>query len=86
MLLYTKLRKKTENWYICKNRSMLTKKKLILALRDLPEKFSIEDVIDRIVLLQKIEIGPEQLKTDKTKTISEAKTELKKWLSSKGIY
>lgn len=86
MLLYTKLRKKTENWYICKNCSMLTKKKLISALQSLPEKFSIEDVIDRIVLLQKIEIGPEQLKTDKTKTISEAKTELKKWLSSKGIY
>ena len=59
---------------------MLTKKKLILTLQGLPDKFSVEDVIDRIVLLQKVEIGMEQSKAGKTKSTKEAKAKLKKWL------
>jgi len=59
---------------------MLTKKKLIQTLMDLPEKFSVEDVIDRIVLLQKIEIGLEQSHQGKTKSTGAAKVKLKKWL------
>jgi hypothetical protein len=59
---------------------MLTKKKLIQTLKDLPDKFSMEDVIDRIVLLQKIEIGLEQSQQGKTKSTAEAKARLKKWL------
>lgn len=59
---------------------MLTKKQLISTLRNLPEKFSVEDVIDRVVLLQKIEIGIEQSKAAKTRTTKEAKAKLKKWL------
>jgi hypothetical protein len=59
---------------------MLTKKKLISTLQSLPEKFSVEDVIDRIVLLQKVELGLEQSKAGKTKSTREAKAKLKKWL------
>lgn len=59
---------------------MLTKKKLIQTLKDLPETFSAEDVIDRIILLQKIEIGLEQSAQCKTKSTLEAKAKLKKWL------
>lgn len=59
---------------------MITKKKLIQTLKDLPEKFSVEEVIDRVVLLQKIEIGLEQSKQGKTKSTIEAKVKLKKWL------
>ena len=59
---------------------MLTKKKLISTLKDLPEKISVEDLIDRIVLLQKIEIGLEQSEAGKTKSTKEAKARLKKWL------
>lgn len=59
---------------------MLTKEKLIQTLKDLPEKFSVEDVLDRIVLLQKIEIGLEQSQIGKTKSKEEAKSMLKKWL------
>ena len=59
---------------------MLTKKQLIQTMRDLPEKFSVEDVIDRIVLLQKIGIGLEQSQQGKTKSTIAAKAKLKKWL------
>ncbi len=59
---------------------MLTKKKLLSTLKNLPEKFSMEEVIDRIILLQKIEIGLEQSGTGKTLSSKEAKAKLKKWL------
>jgi len=36
---------------------MLTKVKLLKTIKDLPDKFSLDDLLDRIVLLQKIEIG-----------------------------
>ena len=59
---------------------MITKEKLIKSIESLPENFSIDEVIDRIVLLQKIEIGLEQSKKGETYSHSEAKKKLKKWL------
>jgi len=59
---------------------MLTKEKLIHTINELPDKFSIEDLFDRIILLEKIEIGIAQSKAGKTLTNDEAKEKLKKWL------
>jgi hypothetical protein len=59
---------------------MLTKKKLIQSIESLPESFSIDEVIDRILLLQKIEVGLEQSEKGETLASVEAKKKLKKWL------
>jgi len=59
---------------------MLDKKKVLQSINDLPDTFSIEEIIDRIVLLQKVEIGLEQGRKGKNMATSEAKTHLKKWL------
>ncbi|MFN5371034.1 MAG: hypothetical protein ACK5B6_06170 [Bacteroidia bacterium] len=59
---------------------MLTKQKIIKSIESLPENFSIDEVIDRIMLLQKIEIGLEQSEKGDTHTHFEAKKKLKKWL------
>ncbi len=59
---------------------MLDKKKVLQTINDLPDSFSIDEVIDRIVLLQKVETGLEQGRKGETLTTSEAKTRLKKWL------
>jgi len=59
---------------------MLTKKRLLQTINDLPDKFSIDDLFDRVILLQKIEIGLEQSKSGKTQTTEEIKEKLKKWL------
>ena len=59
---------------------MLTKDKLIKTIKDLPDKFTLDDLLDRIVLLQKIEIGLEQSETKQTKSTKQAKEKLKKWL------
>jgi hypothetical protein len=53
---------------------------LLKSIKDLPDKFSFDDLLDRIVLLQKIEIGLEQSKAGQTKSTAKAKEKLKKWL------
>ncbi len=59
---------------------MLTKKKLLKSIKDLPETFSIDEIIDRVILLQKVEIGQEQSASNKVHSTSSAKNKLKKWL------
>jgi hypothetical protein len=59
---------------------MLTKQKVIQTINDLPDTFSIEEIIDRLVLLQKIEIGMSQSINGETVSTEEAKVRLKKWL------
>ncbi len=59
---------------------MLTKKKVLKSIKDLPERFSIDEIIDRIILLQKIEIGLEQSMAGKIHSTETAKKRLKKWL------
>lgn len=44
----------------------------------MPDKFSLDDLLDRIVLLRKIEIGIEQSKAGKTKTTAQARKKLLK--------
>ncbi|HVA98366.1 MAG TPA: hypothetical protein VNG53_05685 [Bacteroidia bacterium] len=56
---------------------MLTKQKLIQTISALPDTFSLEEVIDRIVLLQKIEIGIEQANKGQAVSTTEAKKKLK---------
>lgn len=60
---------------------MLTKTKLIESIKKLPNEFSVDEIIDRIILLQKIEIGLEQSAKGQTRTTKEAKKRLKKWLN-----
>jgi hypothetical protein len=59
---------------------MITKKKLMQSIKDLPDSFSIDELLDRVIFLQKVESGLSQ--SDKGQTIStkEAKLRLKKWL------
>ena len=60
---------------------MLTKEKIIKLIENMPEKFSIEEVIERIVLLQKIEIGLEQSENGETYSTEELRKEFKKWFN-----
>ncbi len=56
---------------------MLKKQQVLTSIQELPDTFSIEDVIDRLVLLQKIEISLEQSASGTTLTIEAALTRLK---------
>ncbi len=59
---------------------MLTKEKVIASIKDLPAKFSVDELIDRIIFLQKIDTGLQQSNEAKTKTTKKAKEQLAKWL------
>jgi len=59
---------------------MITKKTLMRTLENLPEEFSLDDLLDRIMLLQKIDIGMEQSQAGQTHTTEQARDKLKKWL------
>lgn len=59
---------------------MLNKKKVIESIQELPANFSSEEVINRILLLDKIQIGMEQSKSGKTYTLKQVENKLKKWM------
>jgi hypothetical protein len=59
---------------------MITKKKLLQSIKELPDSFSVDEIIDRIILLQKIETGLEQSSNGKMHSTNSAKKQLKKWL------
>ena len=61
---------------------MLTKEKLIASIKAMPEdEFDDIDVLfERIVILEKIEKGEQDVLDGKVYTTAEAKEKLKKWL------
>lgn len=59
---------------------MITKIQLIQTIEDMPEEFSIDDFLDKILLLQKIETGLNQSEKGEILTTEEAKERLNKWL------
>ena len=59
---------------------MLKKRKVLDFIKDMPETFSAEEFIERILLLQKIEEGMVQSKTGNTYSVQQVEGKLKKWL------
>jgi hypothetical protein len=59
---------------------MLTKEEVLKTVNDLPGEFSFEDILDRLMLLNKIDIGIEQSNNGETISTTEAKEGLAKWL------
>ena len=57
----------------------MTKDSLTHLVEQLPDTFSLEDVLDRIILLAKIERGLEQSNQNETLTQNEVKQRLAKW-------
>jgi hypothetical protein len=59
---------------------MISKEKLLSTLKDMPDRFSIDELIERVIVLQKIDVGLEQSKNSQTLTTEQAKERLGKWL------
>ena len=59
---------------------MLTKTQLLQTIKNLPEKFSMDDLLDRIMLIEKIEVGLDQSHAGQTLTTEKAKEKLQTWL------
>jgi hypothetical protein len=59
---------------------MITKEKLLETLKSMPDKFSVDELMERVLLLQKIEIGMDQSKKGEGYTSEEAKKMINEWL------
>lgn len=59
---------------------MLRRSEVLETVGSLPATFTMEELIERLVLLKKIEIGIEQANKGQTISHKEAKSRLKKWL------
>ena len=60
---------------------MLTKEQVIGAINKLPQEFSVEQAIDEIILLEKIETGLSQSKANKVIPDEQLDKELPGWLN-----
>ncbi|MES2837362.1 MAG: hypothetical protein V4667_07560 [Bacteroidota bacterium] len=59
---------------------MLEKKDVLKSIKKLPDSFSIDDLVERIIFLQKLDEGLKQSENNETFSSTEAKKKLKKWL------
>lgn len=60
--------------------NMLTKEKVIGAINKLPQEFSVEQAIDELILLEKIETGLQQSKDNNVIPDEKLDEELPEWL------
>jgi hypothetical protein len=59
--------------------SMITKKQLTLALEAFPEVFTLEELMDKLILLDKIERGNQQSERNEVFSEEALETEMQKW-------
>jgi len=59
---------------------MLTKEKIKTSIDALPDNLTIDQVIDRIIMLDKIEQGLKDIEEGRVHSTEEVKAKLSKWL------
>lgn len=59
---------------------MLIKEKVLKVIDDLPKEFSLDDLVEKLILIEKVEIGLQQVEEGKTMSTTDAKKKLSKWL------
>ena len=60
---------------------MLTKEKVLQTVSQLPDQFSLDELLDEMVLLQKIETGLVQSDNDEVISDDELDKQLSEWLN-----
>ena len=59
---------------------MIKKEKVEETLKLLPDEFSVDELLDRLLVIEKIERGLEASEKGNVYSVDEAKEKLKKWL------
>lgn len=59
---------------------MISKKSVLQGLEQLPDEFSVDELLERLLLIEKIETGLQQSTNKETISTEEAKQKLDKWL------
>ena len=63
------------------NRCNMRKSAVIESISKLPDEFSMDEIIERFVIIEKIEKGRQQVKAGQINTEEQAKARLDKWLN-----
>ncbi|WP_194976706.1 hypothetical protein [Aquiflexum lacus] len=58
----------------------MKKSQLLETIQDMPEEFSVDELMEKLLILQKIEEGQQQILDGKFFSEEEAKLKLEKWL------
>ena len=59
----------------------MTKHQVVDSLKNFPEKFSVEDLVEKLIFIEKVEEGLAQSKNGETVSMEEAKKRLHKWMN-----
>jgi len=59
---------------------MLDKEQVLITLNELPDKFSIDELMERLIFIQKVETGLAQSKSNQVLSSEIIQEKLKKWL------
>ena len=59
---------------------MLTKKKVIESLNNFPDTFTVDELIDKMILIDKIERGNQQSENGETISEIDLDKEIQEWL------
>ena len=59
----------------------MIKSTVIESINKLPDEFSIDEIIERLIIIEKIEKGRQDVKDGKVNTEDQAKAKLSKWLN-----
>ena len=62
-----------------KTNEMLVKEKVLETIRSLPEEFSLDELFERLILLEKINTGLQEVEEGKVVSQEEVKEKMKKW-------
>jgi hypothetical protein len=73
-----------EHYFLLKLRNKsghMRKSTVIESINKLPDEFSIDEIIERLIIIEKIEKGRQDVKDNKVNTEEQAKAKLSKWLN-----
>jgi hypothetical protein len=65
--------------YLCKKTAM-KRTNVLQVVNELPKEFSLDELMERLLVIEKIDKGLQDVKERKTVSHSKAKKEIDKWL------
>ncbi len=57
----------------------MTKDKVLEAIREMPQEFDLEELIERLIIIDKVQKGMKELDEGKTVSHDQAKNIIKSW-------
>ncbi|MEQ6168653.1 MULTISPECIES: hypothetical protein [unclassified Ekhidna] len=58
---------------------MITKEKVLDTINEMPSSFEVEELIEKLIFIEKVEVGLDHLEKGETVTNEELKQEVKGW-------